>query len=305
MACTQPKPAQRYVCPTTGLSAVRLKNFKGEPELLVPCGKCLSCKLHKAREWAVRCWHESQMHEHSAYVTFTYAPEHLPAYGQLRHKDFQLFMKRLRKKYPDKGITYFMCGEYGDGTHRPHYHALLFGYYPPDAAYHRTENGNRFYKSQELDALWQCGFTDTSSVSYKSSGYIARYTLKKQLPSEDLQDRYTYVDAFDNLQTKPFEYIRMSTGRDFGQGIGGKWIEKYWQHTLENDYVLDPDGNKLPVPKYYLDILKTNVCADTAEKNRLARVEKAQDSTDNSPDARRQRAICVKARTKQLIRPYL
>jgi len=304
MACTSPIPAQRYTCPTTGLKAVRLKGFQGEPELLLPCNKCLSCKLHKAREWAIRCWHESQMHEESAYVTFTYAPEHLPAYGDLNHRDFQLFLKRLRA-HTGKKITYFMCGEYGDGTHRPHYHALLFGYYPPDPVYHRTEKGHRYYKSAELDRLWRCGFTDTSSVNYQSSGYIARYTMKKQLPREELQDRYIYVDTNGNTQTRQFEYTRMSTGRGFGQGIGGKWLAKYWRHTLENDYVLDPKGNKLPVPKYYLDILARDICAETSEKNRLARIEKAQAETDNSPDARRQRAICVKARAKQLVRPYL
>ncbi len=167
-----------------------------------------------------------------------------------------------------------MCGEYGDTTHRPHYHALLFGYYPPDPVYHRTEKGNRYYKSKELDSLWQCGFTDTSNVSYKNAGYIARYTLKKQLPDQDTQDRYTYLDQNENLQLRQFEYIRMSTGRDFGHGIGGSWLRKYAEQTIRHDYVLDPDGNKCPVPRYYLEILKTDVCEYTSEKNAAARIEK-------------------------------
>lgn len=97
----------------------------------------------------------------------------------------------------------------------------------------------------------------------------------------------------------------MSTGRDFGHGIGGSWLRKYAEQTIRHDYVLDPDGNKCPVPRYYLEILKTDVCEYTSEKNAAARIEKARLDPDNSPDRLRQKAICVKAKTKQLIRPYL
>ena len=42
----------------------------------------------------------------------------------LKKSDFQKFIKRLRKDYD---IKYFACGEYGDKTLRPHFHAILFG----------------------------------------------------------------------------------------------------------------------------------------------------------------------------------
>ena len=41
--------------------------------------------------------HEKQLHRHSAYITLTYNDEHLPENYNLRYRDFQLFMKRLRK----------------------------------------------------------------------------------------------------------------------------------------------------------------------------------------------------------------
>ncbi len=297
MACTRPVIAQSYLCDT--IPTIRFKGFIGEPNLELPCNKCLSCKLRKAKQWALRCWHESQMHEQSSFVTFTYDDKHLPPFGDLRHSDFQLFMKRLRHRYP--GVSYFMCGEYGDLTNRPHYHALLFGYYPKDAKYHRTQNNNRYYKSEELDYFWKQGFTDTTNVSYKSAGYIARYTLKKQLPDEATQDRYTYLDHNQNLQLKQFEYIRMS----LNPAIGLSWIKKYAEQTIRHDYVLDPDGNKCPVPKYYLDYLASEVCEETSENNKNKRIEKARTNPDNCPSRLAAKEICVEAKTKQLIRPYL
>jgi hypothetical protein len=38
----------------------------------------------------------------------------------------------LRKKISPLKIRFFHCGEYGDKTRRPHYHALIFGYGFPD-----------------------------------------------------------------------------------------------------------------------------------------------------------------------------
>jgi len=300
MSCTRPIQAQSYSCAITSAPAIRFKGPDFEPNLELPCQKCLSCKLRKAKEWALRCWHESQMHEQNSFITLTYADENLPNYHDLDHRDFQLFMKRLRKNTGQK-LSFFMCGEYGDQTHRPHYHVLLFGYFPPDAKYHRTQKDARYYKSEKLDFAWRQGFTDTSHVSYKSAGYIARYTLKKQLALEDTQDRYTYLDDQDNVQTRKFEYIRMSNN----PAIGLSWIKKYAEQTIQNDYVLDPDGNKCPVPRYYLDYLADQVCEETSEKNKSARIEKARANPDNSSDRLRQKEICVKAKTKQLIRPYL
>jgi len=299
MSCTNPVIAQSFVCPITGEKGLRFRNFQGEPDLKLACRKCPSCKLQYAQEWALRCWHESQMHDESAFVTLTYRDEDLPKNQALDHRDFQLFMKRLRNKYPKRKISYYMCGEYGDRTHRPHYHALIFGYYPPDAVYHRSDNGNRYYKSEELDALWQKGFTDTSQVNYKSAGYVARYQLKKQLPNEPFQDRYIYIDENGNQQTRPFEYVRMSKR----PAIGETWAMKYCTHWATLGYCNTPECKPAPVPKYYLKMLKEEL-PEIYEALLVKRLESINDE-DNTPDRLRQKAICVDAKLKQKIRPYL
>lgn len=300
MSCTQPTTAQSYICESTGLKGIRFKNFEGEPNLELPCRKCPSCKLAKAREWALRCWHESQMHEQSCFVTLTYRDKDLPPNYNLDHRDFQLFMKRIRINECKK-LSFFMCGEYGDGTHRPHYHVILYGYYPADAKYHRTENKHRYYKSETLDKYWRLGFTDTTNVSYQNAGYIARYTLKKQLPKTETQSRYVYTDSNDEIQTRRFEYIRMSTD----PAIGRSWALKYVNNWGHLDYVLDPKGNKCPVPKYYRDMLRDDICLETSEKNSASRIENARTNPDNDPSRLAAKKICAEATLKNLPRPYL
>ena len=74
----------------------------------------------------MRCNHEASLYSVNSFVTLTYDDEHLPGDQCLDHRDFQLFMKRLRKRFPSR---FFMCGEYGGLNGRPHYHSILFGVY--------------------------------------------------------------------------------------------------------------------------------------------------------------------------------
>jgi len=64
---------------------------------MLPCGRCIGCRLEKARQWGIRCLHEKKMWPHSCYVTLTYDNDFLPNGGTLSLRDLQLFMKRLRK----------------------------------------------------------------------------------------------------------------------------------------------------------------------------------------------------------------
>lgn len=285
--------------------SVRLNGDDFSPNLDLPCNKCQSCKLRRAKEWALRCWHESQMHEQSCFTTLTYRDADLPKNGDLDHRHFQKFMKRLRWRYPGKNFRYFMCGEYGAKTHRPHYHVVIFGYFPPDAEYHRNEGGNNYYKSEELDDLWQKGFTDTSYVTYHSAGYVARYAMKKQLPDKALQDRYVYADKHGEMKVRKFEYVRMS----LRPAIGKSWFAKYKQQTLDHDLVRDPNGNACPVPRYYLSLLldekSEHYDPDTFQKLAQARIEKAKQDPNNDPSRLEAREICVNAKVKQKLRPYL
>ncbi len=71
-----------------------------------------------------------------------------------------------------------------------------------------------------------------------------------------------------------------------------------------NDYVLDPNGHKCPVPRYYLSIMK-DLDPNWFEKLATARLEKAQADPNNDPSLLPAKRICVEAKIKQLPRPYL
>lgn len=39
---------------------------------LIPCGKCMACRINKAEEWSTRCALELLDHEHACFLTLTY-----------------------------------------------------------------------------------------------------------------------------------------------------------------------------------------------------------------------------------------
>lgn len=48
------------------------------PELLIPCGQCLGCRMRRASDWELRCMHEASMWPQNCFITLTYSPEALP-----------------------------------------------------------------------------------------------------------------------------------------------------------------------------------------------------------------------------------
>lgn len=293
MGCTNPNPVQTFVCPTTGAKSVMFK-FKGEPDMLLPCKKCEGCKLDLAREWSLRLYHESLIHKENCFVTLTYDDEHLPKNGGLHHRDFQLFLKRLRKKFGND-ISFFMCGEYGEQTHRAHYHAILFGYYPADAQIHRIQDKFRYYTSETLEKLWGKGNTLTTEFTQANARYCANYCQKKQLPNKPFQDRYIYTDENGDGQVRDFEYAKMSTR----PAIGTRWAEKHTDWAL-NGYFIDDQGKKAGIPKLYREILKESD-PDLYDQLLVKRRESVNEA-EQTPDRLRQKAICISARAKNSTR---
>ena len=64
----------------------------------MPCRQCTGCRTEYARQWAMRLVLEEELWDNNIFITLTYDNEHLPEHNTLVKKDFQLFMKRLRKK---------------------------------------------------------------------------------------------------------------------------------------------------------------------------------------------------------------
>jgi hypothetical protein len=161
----------------------------------ISCGQCIGCRLERSRQWAIRCMHEASLHEENSFITLTFSPEHLVARDNpwsLDVRDWQLFMKRLRKR-TGKKIRFYHCGEYGELHKRPHYHACLFGYDFPDKRLWRVVNGQRLYTSYFLQELWPYGFSTIGTVTFESAAYVARYIMKK-VSGKNADDYYQWFD---------------------------------------------------------------------------------------------------------------
>ena len=211
--------------------------------MLLPCGQCVGCRLEKSRQWAIRCMHESQMHENNMFITLTYDDKSLPPGNTLFKPDFQKFNKRLREHaWRQYGVRYrfYMCGEYGELLHRPHYHACIFGLDVPDRKFFSYRDGVHLYTSEWLDKIWGKGFTTVGDVTFESAAYCARYIMKK----------VTGAKAEEHYGIRTPEYTDMSRNG----GIGKKFFEKHQQDFFPKDNFYVKRGDKFVdcrPPKYY------------------------------------------------------
>lgn len=262
----------------------------------LPCGQCIGCRLEKSRQWAIRCHHEASLHETNSFITLTYSPEHLPPGETLVLSHFQNFMKRLRKSTGQK-IRYFMCGEYGEKFARPHYHACIFGWEPPDLVHWRTVNDQKYFQSTFLDKTWTHGSTITGDVTFESAAYVARYITKK-VTGKNAEAHYTQIDLSTGeiLEKKP-EFTTMSRR----PGIGRDWLTKFKSDVYPGDFVV-VRGKKMKPPRFYNAQMERDYPLDYS-KLKASRINAAKQHTeDQTWDRLKVREIVQIDRYEKLIR---
>ncbi|QGH72835.1 MAG: replication associated protein [Microviridae sp. ct0DW36] len=216
--------------------------------VVINCGRCVGCRLEYSRQWAMRCMHESQLYDDNCFLTLTYDDAHLPADCSLNMRDMQLFWKRLRKFYGKK-LRYYMAGEYGSVTYRPHYHACVFGFRPDDLEIYTVRDDITLYTSAVLEDLWGHGFVTVGELNFETAAYTARYVMKKFKSSDEQAkiDHYRHV----NYETGEFvdvvpEFVAMSRR----PGIGRDWLSKFSADVYNHDFCVI-NGQKVRPPKFY------------------------------------------------------
>lgn len=263
--------------------------------LELPCRQCIGCRLERSRQWAIRCMHEAQMHDQNCFITLTYSNDHIPKGSSLDHRDFQLFMKRLRKKFRGEKLRYYMCGEYGETFTRPHYHACLFGIDMPDKEpINKLASGSKIFESKLLTELWGKGHTTVGAVTFQSAAYIARYVMKK-ITGNLAKEHYTFVDEWGAIHERAPEYNKMS----LKPGIGAKWLESFQQDVYPSDQIIT-NGHDSKPPRYY-DKKYEKINPDSMEEIRYQRTLKTR-KEDNTRERLITRETVVKAKIKQLKR---
>lgn len=251
MPCYKPFKAWQ---PLAG-GAVLFVEAKDCRTITLPCGQCIGCRIERQEMWAVRCYAESKMHEKSCFITTTYDEKNFPRHGSLNYRDFQLFLKRLRKaRAPDK-IRYFVAGEYGEQLQRPHFHALLFGCdFPDREPLNSVRSVNGLHQSGELQRLWGKGLCSIGEVTYASARYCAAYVLKQHKKSSEDDAHYKTVNytTGEIVELEP-EFAKMS----LKPGLGAAWLEKYWRDIyLSGANAVVINGTRKTVPSYFHSLMR-------------------------------------------------
>lgn len=137
----------------------------------------MQCRINKRRIWTARLLLERQIHPGALFLTLTYDEDRVPLVAKtydstLRPRDATLFLKRLRKRRP---FRYFLVGEYGDKTQRPHYHAIVYG----DWFEEDCRRFGRYVVHPDVQEAWGQGFTSAFGFTPERAAYVAGYTVKK------------------------------------------------------------------------------------------------------------------------------
>lgn len=265
---------------------------------MLPCGKCSECRIKKAKEWAARCVAEKMTSSADCwFITFTYDDEHLHYKTVFDHdfpvldkRDPQLFFKRLRKALfgSKKGnLRYFLCGEYGDTTFRPHYHAIIYNLPIPDLKIYKVINKTVYYKSDFLQHIWINGYVVIGKVNNKTCAYTASYTLKKVGFAVSAQSA---MDRLLQIKDQPItpEYMRCLCASDLIQrpfalmsrreAIGKQYFDQHYDEVLNGL----PSFNLSKIA-YFDNLLKKrdDFCFDDLKDYRSSIAEAARKNTEN------------------------
>lgn len=286
-----------------------LSRYDIAEQLSLPCGQCIGCRLERSRQWAMRCLHEASLHQDNAFLTLTYDDQNLPTTGSLYYEDYQLFMKRLRKHAQPKLARFYMCGEYGEETFRPHYHACIFGYNFEDRVLLKTTGaGSKIYTSKTLERLWPHGLSSIGDVNFDSAAYVARYCMKK-ITGPDAKHayrRYNIEADQINMDMETGEIYSHELQPEFNKmslkpGIGANWYQKFRTDVYPHDYVII-NGKEVKPPKYY-DTLYTRDRPNDAEYVKHLRTLSGRARyEDNTPERLAVKEQVTKASISQLKR---
>lgn len=201
--------------------------------LLVPCGYCVGCKIAKRKEWAMRMIHELDSHQDACFITLTYDEQHIiinpeTGFPTLKKTDLQKYFKRLRKAIYPRKIRYYACGEYGEKTLRPHYHAIIFGL------------GLSKIDQMLITNSWKFGFTKIGLAEPDSINYVAQYIDKKFYG--DLAD-----EEYGHKGREPVFRLQ-------SLGIGREFCDKNAEQ-LKHNKCTTIKGAIRKLPRYYVNRL--------------------------------------------------
>lgn len=235
----------------------RVEKYGPENMLLLPCGRCLGCRLEYSKEWANRCSLEAKTTHDNWFITLTYDEEYIQEtfkpvidketgeYMQMANlvpEHITKFLKNLRRQeeyhHNNKEVRFYGCGEYGSINMRPHYHLIVFNLPLFDLVEEWRKDGFITYSSEYLSGIWKKGFLTINEYSWETAAYTARYMLKKLKGREAIE-----------------QYQQCGLEREFSRcsrnpGIGYEYYRQHRDEIYRTDSVII-HGQTTKPPKYF------------------------------------------------------
>lgn len=235
--------------------------------MLIPCGQCIGCRIRQREDWTTRIELEARNYpkEEVWFITLTYDDDHVPGMivktGEIMRKvqytwkpgekrpdsvqillyeDIQKFLKRLRKAYRGK-LRYFVAGEYGEQTARPHYHMILYGWKPTDLEDLYKIHHNGYYNSKWMADLWGMGQIQIAQAVPETYRYVAGYVTKKMYEIDGKKANQYYELG----QTKPFACMSLKPG------LGDQYYQEHKEEIWRQGYIQCTNGKQAQIPRYY------------------------------------------------------
>lgn len=180
---------------------------------------------------------EAGLYADNSFLTLTY--ENDPV--SLNPLDHRRFMDALRKRLRPLKIRFYMVGEYGEKSDRPHFHYIIFGY-PSCRGF--TRGFRCCAACDPIEEVWGKGLIKNLPVEIGSCRYVARYVVKKMTRFDD-----------PRLNNKHPEFARMSLKPGIGHGALlaiAQVISRYDLLTLQGDVpvTLQHGSTQWPLGRY-------------------------------------------------------
>lgn len=206
-----------------------------------PCGHCVNCMARSRQEWVFRLRMEYKECNFGLFVTLTYDDEKLPLDG-VSKRDIQLFLKRLRKNFNSQVLRYFIVSEYGDHTHRAHYHGLLF---------FKCERTNDIYDI--IEQSWQNGFVQFGEIEEGSIVYCTKYCLKKNDVPKGCNPNFRLLS-------------KMHGGLGIQHALE---LSDYYTARLDKPQGVSSQEQTAPMPRYYRTKLLSRLLPEDQEEIKI------------------------------------
>lgn len=224
--------------------------------VMYACGKCTDCHNKYIQHWVFRLQMQQKQTHDCIFLTLTYDYSHIPFYKgkfTLHKKDYQDFLKRLRKALPYRKIKYVLCGEYGENKGRPHYHAIIFDVTQRDF--------------NTINQAWGKGQIHLGTVTPASIAYTFKYAVKGDIKQRDWRQKKPFIamskgigeewafeisyTSINGIDKNGKNFVRYSKNR-----IAKPHFAQKLQSLLQMPYYVIPSSAggtvKMSVPKFYL-----------------------------------------------------